>query len=465
MNETASDRHKYPTLIDLIGNTPIVELKNCVPKSEHQFLGKIEYMNPGGSVKDRMALAIIEDGEKSGALVRGSTIIEATSGNTGVGLAMIAATRGYKCIFVMPDKISEEKRATLRALGARVVITPTGVEPEDPRSYMSVAQKFVEITPKSFYANQYHNPVNPKKHEATTGPEIWEQTQGKIDIFVAGAGTGGTISGVGKYLKSKNPKIKIVLADPVGSILHDLYYYKEIREKPASYLVEGIGEDMLPDNVHLAVFDDVVRVTDAESFQMARTIAETEGILVGPSCGSAFAAAVKYSKTLTSPARILTLFPDGGRAYLSKAYNEVWLREKGLIPSVLAQFQVKDLVAKRVQNESEASQVSISDRSSLREAARLMRQNGLLRVRLMMNGATQGVVAADDILSWLADGRLKPEDPALHLLKSAAASVSLSSSLHDLRKHFEMHDFVQIEKSQDYIFKQELADFVAQLEA
>ena len=323
----------YSNVLQTIGHTPIIQLHKCVPKNEHTFLAKVESFNPGGSVKDRIAMAIIEEAEKSGKLKPGGTIVEATSGNTGVGLAMVAAIKGYKCIFVMPDKISEEKRATLRAYGARVVITPSGVEANDPRSHYSVAAKFVETTPNSFHTNQYHNPANVRAHYEHTGPEIWEQMEGKIDVFVGGVGTGGTLSGVGRYLKEKNPDIKIICADPIGSILFDLFYYKEIREKPQSYLVEGIGEDMLPDNVHFNVMDDFIRISDPEIFRKTREISQTEGILAGPSSAAALMGAIKFAESgkLKKPSRILALFPDSGRSYLSKAFNEDWLKEKNLL--------------------------------------------------------------------------------------------------------------------------------------
>ncbi|MEM7647275.1 MAG: cysteine synthase family protein, partial [Pseudomonadota bacterium] len=232
----------YDNILDTVGNTPIVELKKVVPKnSPHKFWAKLEYFNPGLSVKDRIALALVEGAEQRGELKKGGTIIEATSGNTGMGLALVCAVKGYKAIFVMPDKISEEKRAALRAYGAKVVITPTAVEPDDPRSYLSVSKKLAEMTEGSFLTNQYHNPDNPSVHYESTGPEIWNQTEGKIDVFVAGAGTGGTVSGTGKYLKEKKPSVKILCPDPVGSILYDLFYYKEVKSEPRPYKVEGVG--------------------------------------------------------------------------------------------------------------------------------------------------------------------------------------------------------------------------------
>jgi len=320
----------HDSVLSAIGNTPIVRLNKCVPAGKHQFFGKVEFFNPGGSVKDRIAMAIIEDAEKRGDLKPGGTIVEATSGNTGVGLGLVGLLKGYKCVFVMPEKISEEKRAVLRAYGAKVVMTPTGLEPDDPNSHYSVAKRIVNETPGAYLANQYHNPANVFVHYQTTGPEIWKQMAGQIDVFVGGIGTGGTLSGVGRYLKEQNKNVKVVCADPVGSILHDLFYYKEVRDPAKSYLVEGIGEDMLPDNVHFQYMDDFVRVNDAESFKACRDLAAKEGLLCGPSCGAALAAAIKYSEKLEKPSNILVIFPDGGRSYLSKAFNEGWLQEKGL---------------------------------------------------------------------------------------------------------------------------------------
>lgn len=324
----------HASVLSTIGQTPIVRLNKCVPQGPHKFFAKVEFFNPGGSVKDRIAMAIIEDAEKRGELNTGGTLVEATSGNTGVGLALVGLLKGYKCIFVMPEKISEEKRAVLRAYGAKVVMTPTGLEPDDPNSHYSVANRIVKETPGAFLTNQYHNPANAAIHYQTTGPEIWKQMDGDIDVFVAGIGTGGTLSGTGRYLKeqakAKNRDIKVVCSDPIGSILYDLFYYKEIRDPAASYLVEGIGEDMLPENVHFQYMDDFVRINDKESFQMCRRLASEEGLLVGPSCGAALAAAVKYAEKLEKPSKILVMFPDGGRSYLSKAFNDDWLKEKGL---------------------------------------------------------------------------------------------------------------------------------------
>lgn len=321
----------HSNILSAIGNTPIVKLNKVVEGSPHNFYAKLEYMNPGGSVKDRLGLAIIEEAEKSGKLKPGGMIVEATSGNTGLGLAMVAAVKGYKCIFVMPDKISEEKRAILRAYGAEVVITVSGVEPDDPRSYLSTAKRIAQENAGSVYANQFNNPANVAIHYRMTGPEIWEQMGAQLDVFVAGAGTGGTFSGVGKYLKEKNPKLKVLLADPVGSILYDLHHHGKVIDPPKPYKVEGVGEDMLPDNVHMNMVDDSVRVDDKSSFAMTRRLTREEGICVGPSAAMALVAAIEFGKKHKDPLNILVLFADSGKAYLSKAFNDQWLKENGLV--------------------------------------------------------------------------------------------------------------------------------------
>lgn len=324
-------KNVHNKIFETIGNTPIVKLHKITAGSPHEFYGKIEFFNPGGSVKDRIAVAIIEGAEKRGELKPGGTIIEATSGNTGLGLALVAAGKGYKCIFVMPDKISDEKRAILRAYGARVIITPTAVEPEDPRSYLSVAARLVKETPNCFYANQYHNPDNRNLHYKMTGPEIWSQMDGDLDVIVAGAGTGGTISGCGRYLKEKNPAIKVVCADPVGSILYDLFYHKKVIDPPAPYKVEGVGEDMLPENVELSRIDAFEKVNDEESFLMTRRLIAEEALCVGPSSAMALVGAMKFAAKLTKPSKILVIFPDSGKAYLSKVFNDAWMAENGFL--------------------------------------------------------------------------------------------------------------------------------------
>ena len=321
----------YGNILETIGQTPMVKLNRVTQNSPHQFFAKMEYFNPAGSIKDRIGLAMIEAAEKRGDVKPGGTIVEATAGNTGMGLALAAAVKGYKCIFVLPEKMSTEKRAMLRAYGARVVITPNGVHPEDPMSHYSVAKKIAENTPNSLYTSQYHNPDNFEVHYRVTGPEIWEQMNGQIDAFFAGVGTGGTLSGVGKYLKEKNPNVKIVCTDPIGSILADLYNHGKIVDPPGSWKVEGVGEDMLPDNCHLKTYDAFIKINDAETFHMTRRLIAEEGLCVGPSSALILVGAMKYAEKLTKPSKIVVVMPDSGKAYLSKAFNDEWLEANGLI--------------------------------------------------------------------------------------------------------------------------------------
>jgi cystathionine beta-synthase len=309
------------SFLDAVGNTPLVRLRSVTRGATATVLAKLEMLNPGGSVKDRIGLRMIEAAERAGLLKPGGTIVEPTSGNTGHGLAIAAAIRGYKCIFVMPDKMSQEKISLLRAYGAEVVITPTAVAPESPESYYRVADRLTEEIPGAFQPNQYFNDENPAAHEATTGPEIWRQTDGRISAFVAGVGTGGTITGVARYLKGRNPDVLVVGADPEGSI-----YSGDVHP----YLTEGIGEDFWPRTFDPAVVDRYVRVSDRDAFRMARRITREEGILVGGSSGTAVVAAVDVARELGSDDIVVVLLPDTGRNYLSKLYSDTWLLQYGL---------------------------------------------------------------------------------------------------------------------------------------
>jgi len=314
----------YPTVLELVGNTPLVRLQRMTDGIEATVIAKLEYLNPGGSVKDRIGLRMIEAAEREGKLKPGGTIVEPTSGNTGVGLAIAAAIKGYRCIFVMPDKMSQEKISLLRAYGAEVVISPTAVEPESPDSYYSVSDRLAEEIPGGFKPDQYSNMANPQAHFETTGPEIWEQTGGELDAVVIALGTGGTVSGVARYLKQQNPEIRIVGADPEGSI-----YSQPNDVHP--YLIEGIGEDFYPATMDLSLIDEFVTVSDRDSFVTARRMAREEGLLVGGSGGTAVWATLEVARRLGAGTTVLTLIPDGGRAYLSKFYDDNYMLEHGFL--------------------------------------------------------------------------------------------------------------------------------------
>lgn len=321
------DKFKNTNIISAIGNTPIIRLQNVAKDLESEIYVKLEYLNPGGSIKDRMGVYMCQKAVENGDLKPGGTIIECTSGNTGVGIALFANVHGYKSIFVMADKQSQEKIDNLKAFGAKVIVCPTNVAPEDPRSYYSVAAS-LKAMPNSFHINQYENIYNSECHYKQTGPEIFHQTEGRFDTFMTAVGTGGTISGIGRYLKEKNPKIKVVGVDCEGSILA---HYKKTGEKieGGSYVLEGIGEDFLPGNVHFDVIDDFVVVGDEESFQMTRRLVTEEGIYAGGSAGAAVLGAIKYAKGLKHPEKILLILHDGGAKYASKIYNDNWMNKMG----------------------------------------------------------------------------------------------------------------------------------------
>ena len=319
-----------PDILKSIGNTPLVKLKRIVGENSATVLAKVEFMNPGGSIKDRMALYIIEDAEKNGLLKPGGTIVENTSGNTGIGVAIIAAIKGYKAIFTIPDKMSQEKIDLLKAFGSEVIVTPTDVPPDSPSSYYETAKRIAREIPGSFYINQYHNLKNTESHYYSTGSEIWEQTQGKIDYFVAGIGTGGTLSGAGKFLKEKKPDLKVIAVDPVGSVFYDYFKYKKLIE-PKVYKVEGIGEDMLVENVDFSIIDDIFQVNDKESFLMARRLTKEEGLFAGGSSGSAVKVSADLAKKVGKDKIIVTILPDSGTRYLSKIYSDQWMKDNSFL--------------------------------------------------------------------------------------------------------------------------------------
>lgn len=331
----------HDSMLDLIGNTPLVRLHSLAPETGAELVAKVEYFNPGGSVKDRIAVRMIDAAERDGLLVPGGTIVEPTSGNTGVGLAMVAQQRGYSTIFVCPDKVSPDKIATLRAYGAEVVVCPTAVPPEDPRSYYQVSDRLARETPKAWKPDQYSNPNNPESHYLGTGPEIWHQTAGRITHFVAGVGTGGTITGVGRYLKEVSQgRVQVIGADPTGSV------YSGGSGRP--YLVEGVGEDFWPTTYDPTICDDVVMVSDREAFTITRRLAREEGMLVGGSCGLAVAAAMRVAAAASPDDLVVVLLPDSGRGYLSKVFNNEWLSSFGFLASTRTEHTAEQVLSARV---------------------------------------------------------------------------------------------------------------------
>ena len=390
----------YQNILETIGNTPLVKLNKTVADIPALVLAKIETFNPGHSTKDRMALKMLEVAEAEGKIKPGGTIIECTSGNTGMGLAIAACIKGYRCIFTTSDKQSKEKFDMLRAMGAEVIVCPTNVEADDPRSYYSVAERLSKEIPNSYWFNQYDNLANRQAHYESTGPEIWEQTEGKITHFVVGAGTGGTITGVSTYLKEKNPNIKVWAIDTYGSTLKAYHETGKIDDKEIySYITEGIGEDIIPKNYDFSVIDHFEKVTDKDGAVWARKLAKEEGLLLGYSAGSALAGLRQMKDQLTKDDVVVVLFHDHGSRYVGKIYNDDWMRERGFLDEEL---KVRDLIARKLNNEF----LSVSKSDSVKSAFDIMRQKDISQMPVMDNGDIVGSITESVVLKYLLENPL-----------------------------------------------------------
>jgi cystathionine beta-synthase len=424
----------HDNVLSAIGRTPLVRLQKVVGSDDAAVLVKLEYLNPGGSIKDRMALYILERAERAGLLRKGGTIVENTSGNTGVAIAMFAAVRGYRCVFTMPDKMSKEKQDALKAFGAQVIVTPTNVPADSPDSYYSVAKRIAAETPNSFYVNQYHNPDNVEAHYRTTGPEIWEQTGGRLDAFVAGVGTGGTMSGCGRFFKEKNARIQNVGADPVGSVYFSMFKTGKLS-MPHVYKVEGIGEDMMCGAMDLSVLDDVRQVTDAQSFAMARRLAREEGIFAGGSSGSAVHVAVQVAHELGKGKIVVVPLPDGGRSYVSKLFSDEWMRDNGFPvdgEGPISAATVKDVLGKR------RGEVITARRTDKVEAVvKRMRENDISQMPVIDDaGRAVGMIHEYDLLNFLIEGKHRLTEVVDPLVQPIQGVVGADTPLTRLREIF-----------------------------
>jgi cystathionine beta-synthase len=412
-----------------VGNTPIIRLNKVtrgLPPGIEIYV-KCEYLNPGGSHKDRLAWNLLRRAEEAG-LRPGGTIVEATSGNTGASLALLAAIKGYKCVFVMPDKMSQEKVTNLRAFGAKVVMCPTAVDADDPRSYYKVSRRIADETPNSFYANQYHNPANPEAHYLWTGPELWKQTKGDFDVFVAGLGTGGTVSGTGKYLKEKKPAVQIVGVDPVGSLYYDFVKTGRIT-KPFSYKVEGIGEDFFPTTMNLEILDDIVRVDDKECFLMTRAMTREEGLFVGGSGGAAVAGAIKWARAAGArqlasrkgaPLRVVVFLADGGQKYVSKIFNDDWMRENGFLDDEPGIGIVADVLALR----NKRKIVTTTSTAKVQEVITTLKGLGISQLPVVDKGKLKGIISEVDLLRHMVSGPKTASSSIAALVESDYATVT-----------------------------------------
>lgn len=456
------EKRVYNSILDCIGNTPLIKLNRITKDLKCTVYAKVEFFNPAGSIKDRVAKQIIEDYEAEGRIQEGGTIIEGTSGNTGAGFALMATSRGYKSIFVMPDKQSEEKRQALRAWGAKVVITPTDVDADDPRSYYKVSERLVQETENACYGNQYHNPSNPKAHYHSTGPELWEQTEGKLDVFIAGAGTGGTITGCAKYLKEQNKDVKVVAVDPVGSLYYD-YFYSGVMTKPYTYVLEGIGEDFMPSTMGFENVDDVERVTDQECFEMARRLVSEEGIFAGASCGAALAGAMKYLKKHDREGMIaVVVLPDSAKNYLSKVFNDRWMEENGFMEASSIRGTVSDLLHAK----SKRGIVNVAHDATVVEAVEILKAHNYSQAPVMHGESLLGILTEKSLLHHSIKGYAAQES-VKELVDMDFCVVHADTELYVLTELFSRFETALVyndeKKPTDIITRIDLIDHMARV--